>query len=39
MSGAQISASILNADFSALGRDVKRAAAAGVDSTSRITPT
>jgi len=32
MSGPQISASILNADFSALGRDVERAAAAGVDS-------
>ena len=32
MSGAQISASILNADFSALGDDVERAEAAGVDS-------
>ena len=31
-SGAQISASILNADFSQLGSDVERAAAAGVDS-------
>jgi len=32
MRGPQISASILNADFSALGGDVERAAAAGVDS-------
>jgi ribulose-phosphate 3-epimerase len=31
-SGAQISASILNADFSRLGIDVQRAVAAGVDS-------